>query len=351
MVGEATSAIGVSSCTTAASSDSVAESQVGSTRMALPESGPRRRSQVSTVRPTMMRSLGSPPLARLADRPLLHAVRRGQHLVRRDERPAADGEVAVADPLLQRGHEGIRTVRRRRTPDDPRNRPQRRRRGLRRRPQRGRRRDPGHASAHPRRPTPPSVRPAASAAPSPHLFPFTHPKPHRPPDPLADPHHRRRADQRHDPPTTAEPPERMATHCSDMIAALRPWTPFCPRFISFQPNPVTPEGNGFWIPGPIRYSSWCRQGAQRGKPSKRPERARGCGSVGRASPCQGEGREFESRHPLGWKAGRVPCSTPDRAHSHGGVAERRGNGLQSRLHGFKSRHHLARRQGSTAGQR
>ena len=25
---------------------------------------------------------------------------------------------------------------------------------------------------------------------------------------------------------------------------------------------------------------------------------RGCGSVGRASPCQGEGREFESRHPL-----------------------------------------------------
>ena len=25
---------------------------------------------------------------------------------------------------------------------------------------------------------------------------------------------------------------------------------------------------------------------------------RGCGSVGRASPCQGEGRGFESRHPL-----------------------------------------------------
>ncbi len=28
------------------------------------------------------------------------------------------------------------------------------------------------------------------------------------------------------------------------------------------------------------------------------------------------------------------------SRSHGGVAERRGNGLQSRLHGFKSRHHL-----------
>ena len=27
--------------------------------------------------------------------------------------------------------------------------------------------------------------------------------------------------------------------------------------------------------------------------------SRGCGSVGRASPCQGEGRGFESRHPLG----------------------------------------------------
>ena len=33
----------------------------------------------------------------------------------------------------------------------------------------------------------------------------------------------------------------------------------------------------------------------------RPNREglRGCGSVGRASPCQGEGRGFESRHPLG----------------------------------------------------
>ena len=28
------------------------------------------------------------------------------------------------------------------------------------------------------------------------------------------------------------------------------------------------------------------------------EGSRGCGSVGRASPCQGEGRGFESRHPL-----------------------------------------------------
>src|SRR5436190_20989 len=30
---------------------------------------------------------------------------------------------------------------------------------------------------------------------------------------------------------------------------------------------------------------------------------------GRASPCQGEGREFESRHPLGRKAGRGSTAT------------------------------------------
>ena len=60
----------------------------------------------------------------------------------------------------------------------------------------------------------------------------------------------------------------------------------------------------------------------------------GCGSVGRASPCQGEGRGFESRHPLGGKA--VLTVDP-----HGGLAERRGNGLQSRVHGFESRTHLA----------
>ena len=31
----------------------------------------------------------------------------------------------------------------------------------------------------------------------------------------------------------------------------------------------------------------------------------GCSAVGSASPCQGEGREFESRHPL-WYASVVP---------------------------------------------
>ena len=52
-------------------------------------------------------------------------------------------------------------------------------------------------------------------------------------------------------------------------------------------------------------------------------RARGCSAVGSASPCQGEGREFESRHPL-----------------HGGLVEWLGNGLQNRVHGFDSRIHL-----------
>ena len=36
--------------------------------------------------------------------------------------------------------------------------------------------------------------------------------------------------------------------------------------------------------------------------------SRGCGSVGRASPCQGEGRGFESRHPLGRLAQRERAS-------------------------------------------
>ena len=51
---------------------------------------------------------------------------------------------------------------------------------------------------------------------------------------------------------------------------------------------------------------------------------------GRASPCQGEGRGFESRHPLG--SAHIGRS--------GGVAERRGKGLQIPVHGFKSRLHL-----------
>ena len=59
----------------------------------------------------------------------------------------------------------------------------------------------------------------------------------------------------------------------------------------------------------------------------------GRGSVGRASPCQGEGRGFESRRPLG---------EVFRTYPRGGVAERRGNGLQIRVHGFKSRLHLGR---------
>ena len=67
-----------------------------------------------------------------------------------------------------------------------------------------------------------------------------------------------------------------------------------------------------------------------------------CGrsAVGSASPCQGEGRGFESRRPLedhcphGWTEVRL-----------GGVAERRGNGLQSRVHGFKSRLHLGNHRG------
>ena len=61
---------------------------------------------------------------------------------------------------------------------------------------------------------------------------------------------------------------------------------------------------------------------------------------GSASPCQGEGREFESRHPLGGTS-RTPAGRNRSTHD-GGVAERRGNGLQSRVRGFESRPHLER---------
>lgn len=72
---------------------------------------------------------------------------------------------------------------------------------------------------------------------------------------------------------------------------------------------------------------------------------------GRASPCQGEGREFESRHPLAGHCRKsvrgitVQCSKCCTelwisGPKYGGVAERRGSGLQSRVHGFESRSHL-----------
>ena len=67
-------------------------------------------------------------------------------------------------------------------------------------------------------------------------------------------------------------------------------------------------------------------------------RMRGRGSAGRASPCQGEGRGFESRRPLGANLAQSQWGEV----FPGGVAERRGNGLQIRVHGFKSRLHLGR---------
>ena len=65
-----------------------------------------------------------------------------------------------------------------------------------------------------------------------------------------------------------------------------------------------------------------------------------CGrsSAGRAPPCQGGCREFESRRPLaGHCHGNRFFGT---RCLHGGLAERRGSGLQSRIHGFESRTHL-----------
>jgi hypothetical protein len=61
---------------------------------------------------------------------------------------------------------------------------------------------------------------------------------------------------------------------------------------------------------------------------------------GSASPCQGEGREFESRHPLEDQVSRSAVLAKCSDRTPGGVAERRGSGLQSRIHGFESRRHL-----------
>ncbi len=92
-----------------------------------------------------------------------------------------------------------------------------------------------------------------------------------------------------------------------------------------------PLRNPFATPRRARFGIVCRRGLQSSSTRKRATRMWRSGS---ASPCQGEGREFESRHPLEWESLQV------RAH-HGGVAERRGSGLQSRIRGFKSRLHLS----------
>ena len=78
------------------------------------------------------------------------------------------------------------------------------------------------------------------------------------------------------------------------------------------------------------------------KSFKRPEQSgkRGCSAVGSAQPCQGWGREFESRHPLECRGVPFEDTTARGVNPHGGVAERLGTGLQSRLHGFESRRHL-----------
>ncbi len=54
---------------------------------------------------------------------------------------------------------------------------------------------------------------------------------------------------------------------------------------------------GWWR---ARPAAVLRHACDRLKSFKRPERsgARGCSAVGSAQPCQGWGREFESRHPL-----------------------------------------------------
>ena len=85
------------------------------------------------------------------------------------------------------------------------------------------------------------------------------------------------------------------------------------------------------VPDPRRSAIRAgRRRATRGRPP-----ARGRGSVGRASPCQGEGRGFESRRPLGASC-RAPVTRP------AGWPSGLGKGLQSPVRGFDSRPGLVR---------
>jgi hypothetical protein len=105
-------------------------------------------------------------------------------------------------------------------------------------------------------------------------------------------------------------------------------------------------------PGRIGYSS-SRTLSAAGITARDPLAARGRGSVGRASPCQGEGRGFESRRPLGSAGSRLARRRParlsdTRAHPSGDglVAEwpsGLGKGLQSPVRGFDSRFRLCGR--------
>jgi hypothetical protein len=82
--------------------------------------------------------------------------------------------------------------------------------------------------------------------------------------------------------------------------------------------------------------------------------AGGCGrsAAGSASPCQGEGRGFESRRPLGGAGSRLASRRVNTALRHRGVCgdpgtlaaewpSGLGKGLQSPVHGFDSRLRLA----------
>ena len=91
--------------------------------------------------------------------------------------------------------------------------------------------------------------------------------------------------------------------------------------------------------------------------------ARGRSAAGSASPCQGEGRGFESRRPLGGAGSRVASRRVKDGSSVSRVPRDRGTpaaewpsglgkGLQSPVHGFDSRLRLAgSRAVSSAGER
>jgi hypothetical protein len=104
--------------------------------------------------------------------------------------------------------------------------------------------------------------------------------------------------------------------------------------------------------GPVRigYSSERTPVVLRASPERLAVRGRG--SVGRASPCQGEGRGFESRRPLGSAGSRLASRRPARLRDTQASSPERlvaewpsglGKGLQSPVRGFDSRFRLCGR--------
>ena len=135
--------------------------------------------------------------------------------------------------------------------------------------------------------------------------------------------------------------EAIASRWSGREARQRPAKP-CTRVQIPSPPPRTISSAGERFPdteevtGSIPVSSTTRTDRS-ANALRRPVDQ---GHRGEASPARGSGSVVEHHLAKVRVAGSNPVFRSERPSPRGGVAERRGNGLQSRVHGFKSRLHL-----------